>query len=289
MACSRFVALAALARLAGVAGLHMESFLKRSSDGKSGCSDLKNKGTHFTIDVQVGTPPQSFSVVADTGSNTLIVPSCICQQKGKCSDKDRCFQGTNKSSSFFLEVDEEKQPISLVLSFGSGQIQGVIAKEQVAVGGMSHKLDDGLLRMIDRALNIEGQFEGILGLGLPQAPTNWTELEEQEKAAQAAAAAGGQPDIQSIIQQIIDKMGGAAGAGAMGIPGAGAEQTEQAVRKTSIGCEAAGSSSEDGSRKQASAWTSAPRPATSSRRRAPVRPCASRGAAASVSAYARTP
>jgi len=56
--------------------------------------------------------------------------------------------------------------------------------------------------------------------------------EEQEKAAQAAAGAGGQPDMQSIIQQIINHMGGSAGA--MEIPGAGGDrgmQVEQAMRK----------------------------------------------------------
>ena len=41
-----------------------------SSDTAAGCSELReeNNGTHYTVLVQVGTPGQSFRVVADTGS-----------------------------------------------------------------------------------------------------------------------------------------------------------------------------------------------------------------------------
>ena len=97
-----------------------------------GCAPLDNKGTHFTIDVEVGTPGQRFSVVADTGSNTLIVPSCVCQQTGQCPQdgSEHCFTGTNKSSSFQVERDAAgSEPTSLVLTFGSGQIKGIVAKD----------------------------------------------------------------------------------------------------------------------------------------------------------------
>ncbi|CAK0818258.1 unnamed protein product, partial [Prorocentrum cordatum] len=136
-------------------------------------------GTHFTIDVDVGTFAQRFSVAADTGSNSLIVPSCVCEGKGQCSKKDQCFRGTNKSSTFSLEVDEEEKLVSMVLSFGSGQIQAIVAQEQVSGGKISRHL--GLLLMRDRALQISGPFEGILGLGLPRPATNWTQIEEQEQ------------------------------------------------------------------------------------------------------------
>merc|ERR1719238_1888078 len=66
----------------------------------STCAPLANKGSHFTVDIQVGTPGQTFSVVADTGSDAVIVPSCICKESGSCSKDDRCFRGTNKSSTF---------------------------------------------------------------------------------------------------------------------------------------------------------------------------------------------
>lgn len=130
------------------------------------CAPLANKGTYFTVDVDVGTPGQRFSVVADTGSNTLIVPSCICQQVGYCNKRDRCFTGTNKSSTFMLMM-HGKKPASIIISFGSGMIRGVIAQEKVDIGGLSASMDKGILLMTGKALDFGGSFEGIMGLGIP--------------------------------------------------------------------------------------------------------------------------
>jgi len=219
------LAVAACVTLA--AGIHLSSF-----DGNQGCASLKNMGTHFTIDVAVGTPAQTFSVVADTGSNSLIVPSCVCQDKGQCSKEDRCFRGTNKSSTFHVEVDDDSQPISMVLSFGSGQIASIVAQEMVSVGKVSrHLKEDGLLLMTDRQLSISGPFEGILGLGLPQPPTNWTLIEEQEQAAANSSMGGG--SMEDIIQQILGQAnggGGSAGGAETQIP----DQVMRKILKTAV-------------------------------------------------------
>jgi hypothetical protein len=225
-----FLAVEACATLA--AGIHLNSF-----DGSQGCASLKNMGTHFTIDVDVGTPAQRFSVVADTGSNTLIVPSCICQDKGQCPKTDRCFRGTNKSSTFHLEVDEEEKPISMVLSYGSGQIQGVVAQEKVGVGKVSrHLKDDGLLLMTDRALKISGQFEGILGLGLPQLATNWSKIEEEEQEEAAASSPMGGSSMEDIIQQILGHAngGGDSAGGAGGVETQIPDQVMRKILKTAV-------------------------------------------------------
>jgi len=190
-----------------------------------GCAPLDNKGTHFTIDVEVGTPGQRFSVVADTGSNTLIVPSCVCQQSGQCPQdgSEHCFTGTNKSSSFQVERDgATDEATTMVLTFGSGQIKGIVAKEHVKVGQVEAFLEDGLLLMTDRALNIQGTFEGILGLGVPQPPEDPQKQQQQAESKgyadkMAAKAGGEQPagdqqmqgipaDMQDIIQKIMGQM-----------------------------------------------------------------------------------
>jgi hypothetical protein len=218
--------LAVAACATSAAGIHLNSF-----DGSQGCASLKNMGTHFTIDVDVGTPAQRFSVVADTGSNSLIVPSCVCQDKGVCDKTDRCFRGTNKSSTFHMEVDDDKQPISMVLSFGSGQIQAIVAQEKVSVGKVSrHLKDDGLLLMTDRKLSISGQFEGILGLGLPQPATNWTKIQEEEEAA-ANSPSGG--SMEDIIQQILGHANGG-GDGAGGAETAIPDQVMRKIMKTVV-------------------------------------------------------
>ena len=115
------------------------SLLQKSVRGAGGvvqaqCAQLKseNNGTHYTALVKVGTPAQTFNVVADTGSNSLIIPSCYCQDVGSCSKKQgRCFRGTNKSSTFFMEPLATRQNTTgqqeLLITFGSGQVECLIS------------------------------------------------------------------------------------------------------------------------------------------------------------------
>jgi len=142
-----------------------------SSSGQT-CSVLKNQGGHFTVGIEVGTPPQRFDVVADTGSNALIVSSCICQKSGDCSTMDRCFTGTNHSSSFLIssttEVHGTKVPPLISMTFGSGKIEAAVVTDIVSVAGRNGRMSESLLLMIGRDLRISGPFEGILGLGLPK-------------------------------------------------------------------------------------------------------------------------
>jgi hypothetical protein len=135
----------------------------RRARGEPHCARLDNKDTHFTVDVAVGTPPQVFAVVADTGSNSLIVTSCVCTAHGYCGEENKCFTGTNKSETF--HVDPEAQ--EMVISFGSGQIQAAEAVDVVSVAGVTVNMTDGILLMTDQALDFGGPFEGILGLGPP--------------------------------------------------------------------------------------------------------------------------
>jgi hypothetical protein len=135
---------------------------------RSGCAALKNHGTHFTVEIEVGTPGQKFDVVADTGSDAVIIPSCTCVKAGFCNSKSRCFQGTNRSSTFAID-NGPKGPPTIRMMFGSGPVQAVVASDTVRVGKLHTKMQDGVLLMTDQLLNIKGPFEGILGLGLPSA------------------------------------------------------------------------------------------------------------------------
>jgi len=120
-----------------------------------------------------------FDVVADTGSDSVIVPSCACVLKDGQLCSERCFKmakdGTSALSSTFSlsgrQVDsvtmETKVPI-VVLTFGSGRIAAEIATDLVQVGNVKAKMNDGVLLMVQRELRISGPFEGILGLGLPK-------------------------------------------------------------------------------------------------------------------------
>lgn len=148
--------------------------LIRQADTVTGCADLTNQGTYFTVGLEVGTPPQQFDVVADTGSDSVIIPSCLCK---KCVENqhNRCFRGANRSSTF--RIPTGPNGVSTVrITFGSGPIQSAITSDVVSVGNVKAYMEKGVLLMTDNNLKFGGAFEGILGLGLPRGTSMIQEL-----------------------------------------------------------------------------------------------------------------
>jgi hypothetical protein len=159
------------------------------------CAALQSHGTFYTVDLQVGTPGQTFSVVADTGSDAVIVPSCVCKESGSCNKKDRCFRGTNKSDTFSImglntstSSDHPKLPV-INMFFGSGEIRAIVATDVVNVGGVKSLMKNSVMLMVDQALRISGKFEGILGLGPPKGNhTDFKLLQKVEPAGEIQGA-----------------------------------------------------------------------------------------------------
>lgn len=156
-----------------------------SSSPQETCTDLQNMESYFAVNVSVGTPPQTFQLVADTGSDSIIVTSCMCVAQHYCSQQDKCFQGSDRSSTFKLSTAKSSQqlagggtsqqnsdsesPLAIQMTFGSGTVSAVIATDTVEVGGVKTNMPDGVLLMVDRRmLRISGPFQGILGLGPPK-------------------------------------------------------------------------------------------------------------------------
>merc|ERR1711862_593077 len=126
--CARFTLAAFTAVLLGcdaASFLNMRKPLEFSVPGGAGnatCTDLTNH----------------------TGSNSLIVPSCVCQQRRYCSKSDRCFTGTNRSSTFSLKEGPSGLQ-TVFITFGSDTIEAIVAKEKVTVGNLGVDMKDGLL------------------------------------------------------------------------------------------------------------------------------------------------
>lgn len=131
------------------------------------CAELSNKGSYFSVGVGVGTPRQLFDVVIDTGSNSVLVPSCVCTEADNCHSS-ACFRGTNTSSTFSITTNGQGHALMLEMVFGSGTLKNVLATDVVQVGSTSVMMPDGLLLVIDsRKLNLRN-FDGILGMGIPR-------------------------------------------------------------------------------------------------------------------------
>jgi len=121
-------------------------------------------------EVQIGTPPQKFLVVFDTGSGNLIVPSKQCESSACQHHKQ--YAVADSSTGTDINRNEEavngSQRDTLQVSFGTGDVEGVFQHDQVCVGTLCHDMSFiGATAESDNPFD-EFKFDGILGLSLHQ-------------------------------------------------------------------------------------------------------------------------
>lgn len=112
--------------------------------------------------VEIGSPPQEFRVIFDTGSSNLWVPKVGCSHCGIPVIAPKKKYDEKKSSTY--EVDGAPFDIT----YGSGEVKGEFAVDGVDMGGIEVKKQR--LGMIEDAGGLGmaytlGKFDGILGLG----------------------------------------------------------------------------------------------------------------------------
>ncbi|NXQ39620.1 CATE protein, partial [Catharus fuscescens] len=109
--------------------------------------------------ISIGTPPQNFTVVFDTGSSNLWVPSVYCVSKA-CAAHSR-FQPTQSSTYQVIGT-----PFSI--RYGTGSLTGIIGSDQVTVEGLtvSNQQFAESISEPGKAF-LDAEFDGILGLAYP--------------------------------------------------------------------------------------------------------------------------
>eukprot|EP00418_Pyrodinium_bahamense_P068501 CAMPEP_0179091262 /NCGR_PEP_ID=MMETSP0796-20121207/41680_1 /TAXON_ID=73915 /ORGANISM="Pyrodinium bahamense, Strain pbaha01" /LENGTH=486 /DNA_ID=CAMNT_0020788849 /DNA_START=58 /DNA_END=1514 /DNA_ORIENTATION=- len=130
--------------------------------------------TSYFGQIEVGTPePQAFTVVFDTGSGHLILPSTGCESE-VCA-KHRRFN--RSASATAVDIENNGTPISptastrdqLRISFGSGEVKGEFVHDKTCLGSKRKACAD--LRIVLASMMSEEpfglfEFDGVLGLGL---------------------------------------------------------------------------------------------------------------------------
>jgi hypothetical protein len=115
--------------------------------------------------IEIGTPPQQFKVIFDTGSSSLWVQSRKCMTEG-------CLQHTGfdetLSSTFGKNVrDGNKVPV-FSIKYGTGKISGEFVSDIVSVSGLEIKSQIFGLTYVEEGFAFKNvPFEGIIGLSFP--------------------------------------------------------------------------------------------------------------------------
>jgi len=111
----------------------------------------------YFSDIAIGTPPQEFKVILDTGSSNLWVPSSEC---GSIA----CYLHTKYDSSGSSTF--KKNGSEFAIRYGSGSVEGYISQDVLQIGDLKIEHQDFGEATSEPGLAFAfGRFDGILGLG----------------------------------------------------------------------------------------------------------------------------
>ncbi|XP_069801438.1 gastricsin [Dendropsophus ebraccatus] len=110
-------------------------------------------------EISIGTPPQNFLVLFDTGSSNLWVPSTYCQSQA-CTNHP--LFNPSQSSTY----SSNNQQFSL--QYGTGSLTGILSYDTVNIQSISISQQEFGLSVTEPGSNfVYAQFDGILGLAYP--------------------------------------------------------------------------------------------------------------------------
>jgi len=140
---------------------------------KKGEDDQAHASEYFGK-IQIGTPQQEFTVVFDTGSGNLLIPSKQCADEA-CTSHKRFDAYKSSSAVDIAFADQPDKPVSkggerdvVSITFGTGEISGVFIKDTVCVGAIcTHANFVVATEESDEPFSLV-PFDGIFGLSLPQ-------------------------------------------------------------------------------------------------------------------------
>lgn len=151
-------------------------FLGDYNRGYSFMSQQALYASEYYGELAIGSPPQRFKVVFDTGSGNLIVPSISCEDEA-CALHTRFDANASSTAVLLQSVDAKpgnrslsptRPRDSVTITFGTGEVSGSFVHDHVCVGSLcaSMRIITAMNESKDPFRDVP--FDGILGLGLPQ-------------------------------------------------------------------------------------------------------------------------
>ncbi|KAG2716965.1 hypothetical protein I3760_03G151900 [Carya illinoinensis] len=123
---------------------------------------LKNyMNAQYFGEIGIGTPAQNFTVIFDTGSSNLWVPSAKCYFSVAC-----LFHSKYKSSH---SSTYQKNGKSAEIHYGTGAVTGFFSQDHVKLGDLAVKNQDFIEATREPSIAfLTAKFDGILGLGFQE-------------------------------------------------------------------------------------------------------------------------
>lgn len=118
----------------------------------------------YFSEISIGTPPQDFKVILDTGSSNLWVPSSQC---GSIACYLHSKYESSSSSTYKANGTEFE------IRYGSGSLSGFVSQDDVTIGDITVSGQDFAEATSEPGLAFAfGRFDGILGLGFDRLSVN---------------------------------------------------------------------------------------------------------------------
>ncbi|KHJ34511.1 putative vacuolar protease a [Erysiphe necator] len=146
-----------------VDGIYRDTSIKPDNGNHSlPISNFMN--AQYYAEIAIGTPPQTFKVVLDTGSSNLWVPSSKCHSIA-------CF--LHKSYKSSMSSSYRQNGSSFEIRYGSGSLSGFVSEDTVSIGDLTIKEQLFAEAVSEPGLAFAfGRFDGILGLGFDTISVN---------------------------------------------------------------------------------------------------------------------